>query len=51
MLGSLGLLISVHIRQLENIAGTMKFVIFAMYFISSALFPLWTLRESGADEL
>lgn len=51
MLGSLGLLLSVHIRQLENFAGTMNFVIFPMFFISSALFPLWTLQESGANEL
>ena len=48
MLGSLGLLLSVHIRQLENFAGTMNFVIFPMFFISSALYPLWKLRESGA---
>lgn len=48
MLGSLGLLLSVYIRQLENFAGTMNFVIFPMFFISSALYPLWKLRESGA---
>ncbi len=49
MLGALGLLLSVHIKQLENFAGTMNFVIFPMFFISPALFPLWQLRESGAD--
>jgi ABC-2 type transport system permease protein len=48
MLGSLGLLLSVHIRQLENFAGTMNFVIFPMFFISTALYPLWRLRENGA---
>ena len=48
MLGSLGLLLSVHIKQLENFAGTMNFVIFPMFFISSALYPLWKLEESGA---
>lgn len=48
MLGALGLLLSVHIRQLENFAGTMNFVIFPMYFISTALYPLWKLEESGA---
>jgi ABC-2 type transport system permease protein len=37
MLGALGLLISVYIKQLENFAGTMNFVIFPMFFISSAL--------------
>jgi len=49
MLGALGLLLSVHIRQLENFAGTMNFVIFPMYFISTALYPLWKLQESGAE--
>ena len=49
MLGSLGLLLSVHIRQLENFAGTMNFVIFPMYFMSTALYPLWKLQESGAE--
>ncbi len=48
MLGALGLLLSVHIRQLENFAGTMNFVIFPMYFMSTALYPLWKLEESGA---
>jgi ABC-2 type transport system permease protein len=48
MLGALGLLLSVHIKQLENFAGTMNFVIFPMYFISTALYPLWKLQESGA---
>jgi ABC-2 type transport system permease protein len=47
-LGALGLLLSVHIQQLENFAGTMNFVIFPMYFISTALYPLWKLQESGA---
>jgi ABC-2 type transport system permease protein len=49
MLGALGLLLSVSIRQLENFAGTMNFVIFPMFFISSALYPLWKLEESGAE--
>ncbi len=49
MLGALGLLLSVHIKQLENFAGTMNFVIFPMFFISPSLFPLWYLQESGAD--
>ncbi len=48
MLGALGLLLSVHIKQLENFAGTMNFVIFPMYFISTALYPLWKLEEAGA---
>jgi ABC-2 type transport system permease protein len=49
MLGALGLLLSVHIKQLENFAGTMNFVIFPMYFMSTALYPLWKLEESGAS--
>ncbi|BAL23932.1 ABC transporter permease [Azoarcus sp. KH32C] len=48
MLGALGLLLSVQVRQLENFAGTMNFVIFPMFFISPALYPLWKLEESGA---
>lgn len=51
MLGSIGLVLSVYIRQLENFAGTMNFVIFPMFFCSSALYPLWKLRESGASYL
>jgi ABC-2 type transport system permease protein len=49
MLGALGLLLSVTIKQLENFAGTMNFVIFPMFFISSALYPLWKLQEAGAE--
>jgi ABC-2 type transport system permease protein len=48
MLGALGLLLSVNIRQMENFAGMMNFVIFPMFFISTALYPLWKLKESGA---
>lgn len=48
MLGALGLLLSVHVKQLENFAGTMNFVIFPMFFLSPALYPLWKLEESGA---
>jgi len=47
MLGSLGLLISSTIKQLENFAGVMNFVIFPMFFASSALYPLWRMRESS----
>ena len=49
MLGALGLVLSVNIQQLENFAGTMNFVIFPMYFMSTALYPLWKLEESGAN--
>ncbi|MDD2867288.1 ABC transporter permease [Neomegalonema sp.] len=47
MLGALGLFISSTIRQLENFAGVMNFVIFPMFFASSALYPLWRIRESS----
>ena len=47
MLGSLGLLLSSLIKQLENFAGVMNFVIFPMFFASSALYPLWRVRESS----
>lgn len=47
MLGALGLLISSTIRQLENFAGVMNFVIFPMFFMSSALYPLWKMAESS----
>ena len=49
MLVALGLLISVYIKQLENFACTMNFVIFPMFFISSALYPLWRLQDNGAE--
>lgn len=47
MLGSIGMLLSSTIRQLENFAGIMNFVIFPMFFLSSALYPLWKMRESS----
>jgi ABC-2 type transport system permease protein len=49
MLGSIGLVVTVYTRQIENFAGMMNFVIFPMFFLSSALYPLWKLRESGAE--
>src|SRR6266853_380166 len=51
MLGSLWLFLSVHIKQLENFAGAMNFVMFPMFFFSSALYPLWKLREGGSEAL
>ena len=47
MLGALGMLISSVIKQLENFAGIMNFVIFPMFFASSALYPLWRVQESS----
>jgi len=47
MLGGLGMLLSSIIKQLENFAGVMNFVIFPMFFASSALYPLWRVKESS----
>jgi ABC-2 type transport system permease protein len=47
MLGALGMLISSMVRQLENFAGVMNFVIFPMFFASSALYPLWRVLEGS----
>ncbi len=47
MLGALGLVLSSFIRQLENFAGVMNFVIFPMFFASSALYPLWRVGQSS----
>jgi len=41
------MLISSVVKQLENFAGVMNFVIFPMFFASSALYPLWQVRESS----
>jgi len=48
MLGALGLLLSTFIKQLENFAGVMNFVIFPLFFMSTALYPLWKIQESSA---
>lgn len=48
MLGSIGLLVSVYTPKIENFAGMMNFVVFPMFFLSAALYPLWKLREAGA---
>src|SRR3954467_8781103 len=47
MLGALGLVLSSFISQLENFASVMNFVIFPMFFASSALYPLWRVREAS----
>jgi len=47
MLGALGMVLSSLIRQLENFAGVMNFVIFPMFFASSALYPLWKVQEGS----
>ena len=47
MLGALGMLMSLTSKQLENFAGAMNFVIFPMFFASSALYPLWRVQEGS----
>ncbi|WP_421697242.1 ABC transporter permease [Ancylobacter sp.] len=47
MLGAMGLLMSSLFRQMENFASVMNFVIFPMFFASSALYPLWRVQESS----
>ena len=47
MLGAVGMLLASAIRQLENFAGVMNFVIFPMFFLSSALYPIWKMREAN----
>src|SRR3954453_17205791 len=47
MPGALGMLISSAVKQLENFAGGMNFVIFPMFFSSSALYPLWRVQEAS----
>jgi ABC-2 type transport system permease protein len=41
------MLISSLVKQLENFAGVMNFVIFPMFFASSALYPLWRIQEAS----
>jgi len=47
MFGAMGLFLSSAIKQLENFAGVMNFIIFPMFFASSALYPLWRVREAS----
>lgn len=47
MLGAIGLCLSSFIVQLENFATVMNFVIFPMFFLSTALYPLGQLETSS----
>ncbi|MEM6548922.1 MAG: ABC transporter permease [Pseudomonadota bacterium] len=47
LLGAMGLFLSSAVKQLENFAGVMNFVIFPMFFASSALYPLWYIQEGS----
>lgn len=48
-LGAIGMLMSSMIKQLENFAGVMNFVIFPMFFLSPALYPLWKMQETSEN--
>jgi ABC-2 type transport system permease protein len=48
MLGAFGLFVSALVRRLENFAGVMNFVIFPVYFASTALYPLWRLEDASS---
>lgn len=47
MLSAMGLLLSTTVAQMENFAAVMNFVIFPMFFLSSALYPLWRVLEGS----
>jgi len=47
MLGAFGLFLSSLVRRLENFAGVMNFVIFPVFFASTALYPLWRLEDAS----
>ena len=47
MLGALGLILASVIEQLENFAGVMNFVVFPLFFLSSALYPLTAMRDAS----
>lgn len=46
-LNAFALFISSVIKQLENFATVMNFVIFPMFFLSSALYPLWKIKDGS----
>src|SRR4029078_5797504 len=47
LFGVLGMLLSSTIKQLENFAGIMNFVIGPMFFESAAPYPLWKMTEGS----
>ena len=47
ILNAFALFISSVVKQLENFATVMNFVIFPMFFLSSALYPLWRIKDSS----
>ena len=47
ILNSIALFVSSVVKQLENFASVMNFVIFPMFFLSSALYPLYKIKDSS----
>ena len=47
ILGALGLLLASLIEQLENFAGVMNFVVFPLFFLSPALYPLTFMQDGN----
>ncbi|MEQ6291777.1 ABC transporter permease [Vogesella sp. GCM10023246] len=47
LLGAAGMVLSSQVRQIENFAGVMNFVVFPLFFLSSALYPLWKMQEAS----
>jgi len=47
ILNAFALFISSVIKELENFASVMNFVIFPMFFLSSALYPLLNMKDSS----
>lgn len=47
MMYAFGLLLSSCIKQLENFAGVMNFILFPMFFASTGLYPLEQLKHSS----
>ena len=47
LLGAAGMVISSWVKQIENFAGVMNFVVFPVFFLSSALYPVWKMQESS----
>ena len=47
MPGALGMVVAASTCQLESPAGMMNFIIFPMFFVSSALNPIWKIRDAS----
>lgn len=47
ILNAFALFLSSVIKQLENFATVMNFIIFPMFFLSTALYPLWKVKDAS----